>query len=169
MTYPLYDEADPPVFDRGGRKFRFSIRKDEYQKMFRSGSSALYFGACSDPNQTWLPILEKAYAKAHGDYASIMNGFVGSVLILIHTRCTTELIIDREGVEDLTGGVTFEVSVADILDREFFWKDSLLAINKSAVFSCYWKDDITKSSRDARSTSLLRAVEIDGERLILLR
>jgi hypothetical protein len=32
-----------------------------------------------DENETWLPLLEKAYAKAHGDYSAIEGGFVGYV------------------------------------------------------------------------------------------
>ena len=32
----------------------------------QTGSGALYFAQCEDPNETWLPLMEKAYAKAHG-------------------------------------------------------------------------------------------------------
>ena len=56
------------------------IRKDteeEYQKAWQAGSRALYFAQCVDENETWLPLLEKAYAKAHGDYSAIEGGFVG--------------------------------------------------------------------------------------------
>lgn len=40
---------------------------------------------------SWLPLLEMACAKAHGDFAAIEGGFTG------------------EGIEDLTGGVTCEL------------------------------------------------------------
>ena len=50
---------------------------EEYRKVMQSGSRALYFAQCRDQNETWLPLLEKAYAKAHGDYAAISGGFVG--------------------------------------------------------------------------------------------
>ena len=53
---------------------------DEYQKVMQTGSKALYFAQCREQNETWLPLLEKAYAKAHGDYGAIEGGW--SVRIL---------------------------------------------------------------------------------------
>ena len=50
---------------------------DEYRKVMQTGSKALYFAQCRDQNETWLPLLEKAYAKAHGDYGAIEGGWVG--------------------------------------------------------------------------------------------
>ena len=61
----------------------------EYRNTYQSGSQALFFAHCRDQNETWLPLLEKAYAKAHGDYAALAGGWIG------------------EGLEDLTGGVSF--------------------------------------------------------------
>lgn len=49
----------------------------EYRKTYQTGSQALFFAQCKDPNQTWLPLLEKAYAKAHGDYHSLSGGWIG--------------------------------------------------------------------------------------------
>jgi len=48
-----------------------------YTKTFLRGSNSLYFGKCEDSNETWLPLLEKAFAKAHGDYQSISGGWTG--------------------------------------------------------------------------------------------
>ena len=53
---------------------------DEYQRVMQTGSKALYFAQCREQNETWLPLLEKAYAKAHGDYGAIEGGW--SVIIL---------------------------------------------------------------------------------------
>lgn len=41
------------------------------------GSKSLYFAQCSNENETWLPLLEKAFAKAHGDFSAIEGGFTG--------------------------------------------------------------------------------------------
>lgn len=92
-------------------------RPDEvYRKIMQTGSNALYFASCRDQNATWLPLLEKAYAKAHGDYGSIEGGWVG------------------EGIEDLTGGVTSDLFTADILHKDKFWTDELMNVNKQFLF-----------------------------------
>ena len=67
------------------------MSEESYRKTFLNGADALYFSQSRDENETWLPLLEKAYAKAHGDYQSIEGGFTG------------------EAIEDLTGGITTEV------------------------------------------------------------
>ncbi|KAH8808104.1 hypothetical protein F5884DRAFT_677059 [Xylogone sp. PMI_703] len=129
--------------------------EEDYRKVYQSGSGALYFAQCSDENETWLPLLEKAYAKAHGDYAAIEGGFTG------------------EGLEDLTGGVTTEVFSTDILDKDYFWKEELLKVNDEFLFGCAtgifggWGD--RKGIYEGHAYSIMRAVEIDGQRLCLLR
>ncbi|KAJ2901442.1 uncharacterized protein MKZ38_001872 [Zalerion maritima] len=89
-----------------------------YRKTYQNGSKALFFAKCKDENETWVPLMEKAYAKCHGDYASLEGGFSG------------------EGLEDLTGGVTIEVLTSDILDLDDFWKNQLLKVNDEFLFSC---------------------------------
>lgn len=51
--------------------------EERYRKANQTGSRALYFAQCRNENETWLPLLEKAFAKAHGDYSSINWGFTG--------------------------------------------------------------------------------------------
>ena len=72
-----YDESvdERPIWDDINRK----DTEEEYRKVWQTGSRALYFAQCADENETWLPLLEKAYAKAHGDYTAIEGGFVGYV------------------------------------------------------------------------------------------
>lgn len=90
----------------------------EYRRTYQTGSQALFFAHCADQNETWLPLLEKAYAKAHGDYASLGGGWIG------------------EGLEDLTGGVTTELLTSDILDTDEFWEKEILKVNKEFLFGC---------------------------------
>jgi hypothetical protein len=49
--------------------------EEDYRKIYQTNSGALYFAQCEDPNETWLPLLEKAYAKAHGVCFSVPNLF----------------------------------------------------------------------------------------------
>ena len=51
--------------------------EEEYRKANQTGSRSLRFAQCADQDETWLPLLEKAFAKAHGDYGSIDGGFTG--------------------------------------------------------------------------------------------
>ncbi|ESZ92336.1 hypothetical protein SBOR_7285 [Sclerotinia borealis F-4128] len=153
LTKPDYDES---WIERNLIEDRQRINSEEdYRKIYQSNSGALYFAQCEDPNETWLPLLEKAYAKAHGDYAAIEGGFTG------------------EGLEDLTGGVTTEIFSTDILDKEYFWKEELLKVNKDFLFGCaagiFWGRGNRKGIYEGHAYSILQAVEIDGQRLVLLR
>lgn len=104
------------------RKLMNQIDRDdperEYRKTYQTGSKALFFGQCKDQNETWVPLLEKAYAKAHGDYGSLSGGWTG------------------EGLEDLSGGVTTELLISDILDLDGFWENELSKVNQEFLFGC---------------------------------
>ena len=41
-----------------------NVKETKYKKNYQTGSEALYFASCVHENETWLPILEKAYAKS---------------------------------------------------------------------------------------------------------
>ncbi|MCJ1281827.1 hypothetical protein MMC26_001150 [Xylographa opegraphella] len=135
--------------------------EEEYRKAFQTGSRALYFAQCSNEHETWLPLLEKAFAKAHGDYEAINGGFTG------------------EAIEDLTGGVTTELFTTDILDKEKFWKDELLKVNDEFLFGCAtgcfddWKGGAQQTDRKGvvamHAYSIMEAREVNGERLVKIR
>ncbi|KAK2600189.1 hypothetical protein QQS21_005063 [Conoideocrella luteorostrata] len=153
LTKSDYDEAffDRILFDELER-----VNGDElYRKVYQSNSGALYFAQCSHQQETWLPLLEKCYAKAHGDFAAIEGGFGG------------------EGIEDMTGGITSEIFTTDILDKELFWKE-LLSANQQFLFSCgtgvwgsQWGD--RGGIIELHSYSVQKAVEVDGKRLVRLK
>lgn len=138
--------------------------EEEYRKAYQTGSRALYFAQCQDENETWLPSLEKAYAKAHGDYSSIDDGFTG------------------EAIEDLTGGVTSKLYSTDILDKNEFWSNELMQFNKSFLFGCAtgfysnWLDTTGEKGprerqgiAEGHAYSIMEAAEIKGEKLLKVR
>ncbi|KAL9016517.1 MAG: hypothetical protein Q9185_006138 [Variospora sp. 1 TL-2023] len=138
--------------------------EEEYRKANQTGSRALCFAQCSDQNETWLPLLEKAFAKAHGDYHSIDGGFTG------------------EAIEDLTGGVTTELLTTDILDTDKFWTDEIMKVNDEFLFGCAtgrfdkWQGSESGEQAGARkgvirmhAYSVMEAREIKGERLLRVR
>ncbi|KAJ9269108.1 hypothetical protein DTO212C5_4791 [Paecilomyces variotii] len=157
-----YDESidERPVWDDINR----NDTEEEYRKVWQTGSRALYFAQCADENETWLPLLEKAYAKAHGDYSAIEGGFVG------------------EAIEDLTGGVSTEILSSNILDKDKFWKEELMKVNKEFLFGCTtgifsnWLDPKYRGpARDRKGIterhcySIMEAREVEGQRLLRLR
>lgn len=130
-------------------------KKQHIEKIYEKGlkgSDALKFASCEDQNETWLPLLEKAYAKAHGDYAAISGGWFG------------------EAVEDLTGGVSTSILCQDIMDRDRFWTEELLQVNKTFLFgaSMSWGPE-DKGLVGNHAYSVLRAVEAKGKRFVLVR
>ncbi|KAK4177867.1 putative calpain-1 catalytic subunit [Triangularia setosa] len=127
-----------------------------FRRTYQSGSGALYFAQCENPNETWLPLLEKAYAKAHGDYQAIDGGFTA------------------EGIEDLTGGVTSELHATDILDKDAFWNNELMKVNQDFLFGCSTGHmargyGSRRGIVERHAYSVMRAVEIDGVRLVMLK
>ncbi|KAK6221530.1 hypothetical protein LQW54_001302 [Pestalotiopsis sp. IQ-011] len=89
-----------------------------YRKTYQTGSKAVFFGSNRDQNETWVPLIEKAFAKVHGDFSSLIGGWIG------------------EGLEDLSGGVTTELLGSDILDLDEFWENEMSKVNQEFMFGC---------------------------------
>lgn len=83
----------------------YNDAKKKYKQQKQTGSDALLLARCKDQNETWLPLMEKAYAKVHGDFESINGGSVG------------------EALEDMTGGVTTLVVTDNILSKSRLWEE----------------------------------------------
>ncbi|CAK4148225.1 unnamed protein product [Aphanomyces euteiches] len=132
--------------------------RTKFKEVLRSGSQALFFGKSSSECETWLPLLEKAYSKLHGDYKSVEGGITG------------------EGIEDLTGGVTTSINVVDILDYDRFWTEELSRTNKDTLFSAsifrkYSTMEAMSSNGlvQTHAYSILKAVEVNNVRFLLIR
>ncbi|RDW78046.1 hypothetical protein BP5796_05898 [Coleophoma crateriformis] len=162
LSAPDYDDCDDSrrsVWDRSHSRLDPEVSREEYRKTFQTGSDALFFGSCADQNETWVPLIEKAFAKTHGDYEAIDGGWPG------------------EGVEDLTGGVTTEMVSADILDKDQLWNEVFLQVNKEFLVSAgtreYGHPDPNELGRqgieDGHAYSLLQTVEYAGQRLCMVK
>jgi hypothetical protein len=66
-------------------------KEKQHLKIHQTGSKALWGGRCRNENETWLPLLEKAYAKAHGDYNSMDGGWPGYVQLPLNLRLSAIL------------------------------------------------------------------------------
>ena len=160
LTVSDYDESADEKFT-WEKVFNRQDAEEEYRKAYQTGSRALYFAQCSSENETWLPLLEKAFAKAHGDYSAIEGGYTG------------------EAIEDLTGGVTTELFTTDLLDKEHFWNEELMKVNKEFLFGCAtgrfdtWQGNQPSKDRKGivsmHAYSIIEAVETHGQRLLKLR
>lgn len=65
----------------------YHFDKEIYNKSARKGGKTLYFARSGAAGDTWVPLIEKAYAKLHGNYSHLFGG----------QEC--------DAIEDLTGWV----------------------------------------------------------------
>ncbi|KAK7712000.1 hypothetical protein SLS64_005271 [Diaporthe eres] len=109
-----FDDAYSSVYDPSGKKAK------KWKDHNQTGSEALFYAKCENSNETWLPLLEKAYAKVHGDYEAIDGGWAG------------------EGVEDMSGGIATtserRINLNRILSKDRLWQE-LLRANKDFIFT----------------------------------
>ncbi|QRV99618.1 calpain family cysteine protease [Ceratobasidium sp. AG-Ba] len=145
---PQYEELSQP------EKSLYHYSRDKFNSEARTGGRTLYFGKSGTENETWVPLIEKAYAKLHGDYAAIDGGLAA------------------DAIEDLTGGVSTMFHVHDILNPDRFWQEELSKANQDRLFGCY----ITKrTGQNDESTlnglftnhaySIISAKKVNGEDL----
>lgn len=141
--YLKYADCDEK-YDPSGEK------EQKYKQQYQTGSEALHFASSKDKNETWLPLMEKAYAKIHGDYAAIEGG------------------VTQEAIEDLTGGVGTCFQTSRILSKDRLWKQ-LLNKDKEFLFglsssSPDYSDDQSKNGLTlGHAYSVLGATEEVGE------
>ncbi|KAF6759432.1 hypothetical protein DFP72DRAFT_806477 [Ephemerocybe angulata] len=139
----------------------YHYKKELYEKVARKGGKSLFFARSESSGDTWVPLIEKAYAKLHGSYSSLGSGQ------------------EWDALEDLTGGVATVVLNKDILDTDRFWNEELSRANRDRLFGCSFNnlsgerngkaDTDVQGLFGAHSYSVLRAVEVKGRRFVMLR
>ncbi|KAF6764389.1 hypothetical protein DFP72DRAFT_421391 [Ephemerocybe angulata] len=137
--------------------------KDQYHRVSRKHGSSLLYAKAGSQQETWVPLIEKAYAKFYGNFSHIEGGWT------------------REAVEDLTGGVAKAFITKDILDGDRFWREELLKANQDRLFACSFdplpslpddageKNKTVNGLHGGHAYSVLRVVECLGKRFVVLR
>jgi hypothetical protein len=80
--------------------------------------------------------------------------------------------LDGEAIEDLTGFVATELFLTNIFDKEYFWNERLLKVNKDFLIGCHviFNEDPERNGIfQNHAYSINRATAVDGHRLLLLR
>lgn len=90
--------------DSSSSRHTFEQRSKAHKAANQTGPDALHFAKCRKARHTWLPLLEKAYAKVHGDYEALEGGFT------------------FEALQDLTGGVASYIRTDSIADQDALWR-----------------------------------------------
>ncbi|KAF8166078.1 hypothetical protein K438DRAFT_264337 [Mycena galopus ATCC 62051] len=154
-SIPKYEEF------RDTEKQIYHNNKEKYTAWAQKGSNTLYFAKSATEGETWVPLIEKAYAKLHEDYSALNWG----------KAC--------EAIEDLTGGVSSFIPCKDILDVDKFWKDELVKANTDRLFGCAFRalDGTRSGDWDAKidgligrhAYSVLFAKEVKGKRFVVVR
>jgi hypothetical protein len=132
-----------------------------YNSVARKGNKILYFARNKTDNETWVPLIEKAYAKLHGNYAYLSGGLA------------------MEGIEDLTGGVCSSMQMVDIFDKGRLWDQLCQNTNRTRLYSCSLSgvDDERSFSTALRvhglmtshAYTVLRALEFNGKKFVVVR
>jgi calpain len=108
----------PPIFmayrDKGIYVFRFFknfkwryILIDDRIPCYKS-TKLPCFGKCRDLHETWVPLIEKAYAKLHGSYESLISGFIddaltdlsGYVAEKVHMHDKNDVFPNKKAIKD---------------------------------------------------------------------
>ncbi|KAI8654446.1 Calpain catalytic domain-containing protein [Fusarium keratoplasticum] len=141
--YLAEQDFDAGMYDATGEKAQLHRRQKQ------NGSKALFFAKCRDPNETWLPLLEKAFAKVHGDYQALDGGWASLAM------------------EDLTGGITTIIASSSILHKERLWRELLSSGTQSGEFVFGLSSGAGEEHNNglilSHAYSILEAVEMKNE------
>ena len=78
------------------KKWRYVIIDDRLPVY--ASNQQLVFGRCTDAGELWVPLIEKAYAKLHGCYQTLISGWIDDGLAdMTALVCEKKMIHDKSG------------------------------------------------------------------------
>ncbi|KAF8797366.1 cysteine proteinase [Phlegmacium glaucopus] len=119
---------------------------DIYNKSARKGGKSLYFAKSGTAGDTWVPLIEKAYAKLHGNYSHALGG----------QEC--------DAIEDLTGGVSTDEELSRAKTNLSDVHSTTSTVQEAASQVLKYKSLIGNYAY-----SVLRAVKCNGKRFVVVR
>lgn len=130
----------------------------------------LVFASCENENEFWVPLIEKAYAKLHGNYAALISG------------------VTDDGLVDMSGFVSEKVKVLDkrgqfnskdLKSEDDFWRKMQKDLAAGSMMGCsivgqsiegeVIKDGEFTGLYSGHAYSILDAFEVGDNRLIKIR
>lgn len=119
-----------------------------------------YFASCVDPNEWWVPILEKAYAKLHGSYEAIESGNL------------------TDALKDMTGEAVEIIRVDDpeFKDKSHLWKTLVHNLQESFLMGCAIENTGARAEQENEygllanhAYSIIDCQEVNGHKLMRIR
>ncbi|KAF8877899.1 hypothetical protein BD779DRAFT_1475013 [Infundibulicybe gibba] len=154
--------------------------REIYNKSARKSGKGLFFARSGTQGETWVPLMEKAYAKLHGDYQAINAGYTSEAIEDLTGYASSGNGSNSFFLTHVESGVSSFIPTRDILDPDRFWREELLMAQDDRLFGCHF--DILDISRSGsceplkasgliggHAYSILRAVEHKGRRFLVIR
>lgn len=153
------------------------VRNGEYQcKFYKDGkwvivtvddrlpcgaSGRPYFASCPDPNEWWVPIVEKAYAKLHGGYEALESGTITDALKDMSGEAVEILRVDED---------------PQFKDKSVLWKTLLEYTKESFLMGCAIENSAARSEQENEwgllanhAYSIIDCQEVQGHKLLRVR
>ncbi|GAB9463405.1 hypothetical protein Gpo141_00000867 [Globisporangium polare] len=93
-----------------------------------------YFARCRDPDELWVALLEKAYAKLHGSYEALIGGFIDVALNDLTGMCSEQVIL-KEGYPGF-GENPFSPAKTGEQKGDSFWQKLLKYKESGTLMGC---------------------------------
>ncbi|KAF8808297.1 cysteine proteinase [Phlegmacium glaucopus] len=143
MLYTRVPKYDEP---KSSQQELYHYDKDIYHKSAREGRKSLYLAKSGTAGETWVPLIEKAYAKLHGNYSHLLGG----------QEC--------DAIEDLTGGVSTDEELSRAKTNLSDVHSTTSTVQEAASQVLKYKSLIGNYAY-----SVPRAVKCNGKRFVVVR